>query len=360
MNRKRRKATAAMNLAVFLPNWIGDAVMATPALRALRAQFPGAHIIGVLKPYVAGVLEGAPWLDELLFLDSRGPWSDRWPLAAGALRRRKIDLAVLFPNSFRAALVAYLGGCRERVGFVRYGRGPLLTYRLAPVRDAVGRLTPSPAIDAYNRLAQAAGCPRPSYRMELFTTPRDEADADAVWEQTRLGSYPEVVCLNPGAAFGSAKCWPTEYFSRLARDLAKLRGSGVMVLCGPREREVARRIAFEAAHPAVQTLSNHPLSIGLTKACLRRSNLLVTTDSGPRHFGIAFDRPVLTLFGPTHIAWTETYHARSVHLQKQVPCGPCQQRVCPLDHRCMTELTPAEVYEAAARLLAQAPAALAG
>ncbi len=211
----------------------------------------------------------------------------------------------------------------------------------------------------YNRLAQAAGCPRPSYRLELFTTPQDEADANQVWTQERLASYREVVCLNPGAAFGSAKCWPAEHFARLARDLADQRGSGVLVLCGPGEREVARRIALEAQHPAVHTLCNSPLSIGLTKACIRRCDLLVTTDSGPRHFGVAFDRPVLTLFGPTHIAWTETYHARSVHLQKQVPCGPCQQRVCPLDHRCMTQLTPAEVFAAASRLLAPRPAALA-
>src|SRR5262245_42517063 len=77
-----------VTLAVFLPNWIGDAVMATPALRALRQHFAGARLVGVLKPYVAGVLEGAPWLDELVFLDSRGPWSRRWPAAAWALRRR--------------------------------------------------------------------------------------------------------------------------------------------------------------------------------------------------------------------------------------------------------------------------------
>jgi heptosyltransferase-2 len=346
-----------MKLAVFLPGWIGDAVMATPALRALREHFAGARIVGVLKPYVAGVLEGAPWLDELVFLDSRGPWSGRWPAAARALRREPVDLALLFPNSFRSALVAWLGGCRERVGFVRYGRGPLLTYRLAPVCDQRGRLMPSPVVDAYNRLASAAGCPRPSYRLELFTTPRDEAAADAVWQQARLGDYPEVVCLNPGAAFGSAKYWPAESFARLARDMAVRRGSGVLVLCGPGEREVARRIVELAGHAAVNSLGDHPLSIGLSKACVRRCDLLVTTDSGPRHFGIAFDRPVLTLFGPTYIAWTETYHARSRHLQKAVPCGPCQLRVCPLDHRCMKELTPDEVFAEAAELLRRHPPA---
>ena len=81
-------------------------------------------------------------------------------------------------------------------------------------------------------------------------------------------------------------------------------------------------------------------------------NLLVTTDSGPRHFAAAFDRPVVTLFGPTFIEWTETYFPKAMHLQKKVPCGPCQQRVCPLDHRCMRDLSVADVWQAATELLA--------
>jgi heptosyltransferase-2 len=342
-------------IAVFLPGWIGDAVMATPALRALRAHFAGARLIGLLRPYVAGALEGAPWIDDWLFLDRQGPWRQRWPVAAWELRRRRPDLAVLLPNSFRSALVAWLGGCKQRIGYVRYGRGPLLTRPLQPVRGPDHRLVPSPAIDAYNLVAEAAGCPRPSYRLELFTTAADEAAADRVWNQARLHDYPEVICLNPGAAFGSAKNWPAEHFADLARLLANMRGSGVLILCGPGERDLARRIAQQAGYPGVTALSDWPLSLGLTKACVRRCDLLVTTDSGPRHFGVAFDRPVLTLFGPTHIAWTETYHAKSVHLQMPVPCGPCQRRTCPQDHRCLTGLTPARVFAAAVDLLNRFP-----
>jgi heptosyltransferase-2 len=340
-----------------LPGWVGDAVMATPALRALRQHFTGAELVGVLKPKIAGVLEGAPWLDHWLFLERRGPFRHRWPAVAWRLRQQHVDLAVLFPNSFRSALVAWLGGCRQRIGHVRYGRGPLLTSPLQPVRDHKEQLVPSPAIDAYNRLAETAGCPRPSYRMELFTTSRDEHAADQVWAQARLHAFSEVVCLNPGAAFGAAKHWPAVFFAELARTLAERRGSGVLVLCGPAERDLARQIASLAHHPAVYPLSDHPLSLGLTKACVRRCDLLVTTDSGPRHVGVAFDRPVLTLFGPTHIAWTETYHPKSVHLQRQVPCGPCQLRVCPLDHRCMRELGPTEVFTAANELLQRFPPA---
>jgi heptosyltransferase-2 len=345
-----------MKLAVFLPNWVGDAVMAPPALRALREHFSDAEVIGILKPYVAGALEGAPWLDRVVLLDSRGPSERRWPAVAARLRRERADLAVLFANTFRSALVAWLAGCRRRVGYARHGRGLLLTDRLPPIRDARGGLKPSPVIDAYNLLARHVGCPEPSYRMELFTTPHDEQAADEVWKRARFAEYPEVICLNPGAAFGAAKHWPTEYFVTLARDLADRRRTGVLVLCGPSERNLARQITVGADRRAVHSLADVPLSLGLTKACVRRADLLITTDSGPRHFAAAFDRPVVSLFGPTHIEWTETYFPRAVHLQKKVPCGPCQQRDCPLDHRCMKELTPAEVFGAATELLArQAP-----
>src|SRR5262245_48466850 len=112
-----------MNLAIFLPNWIGDVVMATPAIRALRQHYAGAHMIAVCRPYVVGVLEGSPWFDEHLNLDRTGPWSQRWPAVAWKLRRAAIDLAVLMPNSFRSALAAWLGGCKRRIGFRRDGRG---------------------------------------------------------------------------------------------------------------------------------------------------------------------------------------------------------------------------------------------
>lgn len=324
--------------------------MATPAVRALRQHFPHARMIGVLKPYIAGVLEGSPWIDQQIFLDSKGSWKQRWPAAAASLRREGVDLAVLFPNSFRSALTAWLGGCRRRVGYARSGRSWLLTDWLFSQRDAQGKFLPSPIIDDYNRLAETVGCPWPSYRMELFTTPADEQAADAVWEQAKFHRADAVTCLNPGAAFGSAKYWPAEYFVKLAQYLVDHRGQKVLVLCGPAEKDLARQIADQAARPGVFSLADQRPSLGLTKACIRRSALLITTDSGPRHVASAFDRPVLTLFGPTHIAWTETYQQKALHLQKKVECGPCQQRVCPLDHRCMKSLTPEEVFAAAVKL----------
>jgi heptosyltransferase-2 len=345
-----------MNLAVFLPNWIGDVVMATPALRALRQTFRNDRLIAVVRPYVAGVLDGCHWFDEVLLAtaDLSGVWQ-----VARRLRQLKPALAVLLPNSIRSALTARLAGCRRRIGIVRDPvRRWLVTDALDPVRNEHGKITPSPAIDDYNRIARVAGCSPPGNRMELFTTRNDEETADAVWRRAGFAANREVICLNPGAAFGSAKFWPVQYFIDLAERFVRRRGSQVLVLCGPAERDLARQIAGTVGHPSVIALSAEgmpPPSLGLTKACVRRCDLLVTTDSGPRHFAAAFGRPVVTLFGPTHIAWTETYYPLAIHLQKQVDCGPCQRRVCPLDHRCMTQLLPSEVAAAAERLLENSP-----
>ena len=346
--------TDPRTIAVFLPNWVGDVVMATPALQALRQRFPAARLLGVLRPYVAGVLEGLDWLDDQISLDRRGPASQRWPAVGARLRAESVDLAVLLPNSFHTAFVAWLGRCRRRVGYARYGRSCLLTDSLAPLLAPNGRLLPSPIILAYNRLAEHLGCPA-AMRMELATTAANEAAAEALWRRLRLHTYPEVVCLNPGAAFGSAKYWPLESFAQLGQSLVDRRGSGILVLCGPKEQDLARRLVGLTRRPGVFSLAGDELSLGLTKACIRRADLLVTTDSGPRHFAAAFDRPVVTLFGPTHIAWTETFHSKAIHLQKKVDCGPCQRRVCPLDHRCMKGLVPAEVFAAAAELLRRYP-----
>src|SRR5579859_2937090 len=158
-----------MNIAVFLPNWVGDAVMATPALRALRTHFDYARMIGVMKPYVADVFEGGDWFDDIIPANG-GPWSQGVLAVAWRLRRCEIETAVLLTNTFRSALMARLGGCRRRVGYARYGRSPLLTDAVPPLHDELGRLKPSPALDAYNRLVERAGCPRPTRLLELFTT----------------------------------------------------------------------------------------------------------------------------------------------------------------------------------------------
>ena len=207
-------------------------------------------------------------------------------------------------------------------------------------------------MESYLKLVRRLDCPVDSVRTELATTVADEAAADRVWSEQGLGGGERVVCLNTGGAFGPAKNWPIEHFAGLALRLAGEAGVPVLVLCGPAERATARQIAQAAGHPRVFSLADQPLGIGLTKACVRRSALLITTDSGPRHFAAAFNTPVVTLFGPTHVSWTRTYHPLAWHVLRPVPCGPCQKPICPEGHhRCMRELSPESVYRVAMRAL---------
>jgi heptosyltransferase-2 len=341
-----------MRLGVVLPNWVGDMAMATPALRALRRKFLDGRLIGVLRPHLTDVLAGTNFLDELIFHDPR---SDRAELrsraVAGRLRAAHLDVVVLFTQSLRTALLAWASGARRRVGFVRNLRGWLLTDRLHQPRVRGGWL-PSPVLDDYLRLAYALGCAKESPRIELATTPADERAADAAFQ--RLGIERPVVALNRSGAFGAAKLWPEEYFAELARRIASRQAVDVVFLCGPNERDSARAIASRAAHPRVFSLADFEPGIGLTKAVVRRSRLLVSTDSGPRHFAAAFDVPVITLFGPTHPAWSETHYSRAIHLQREVPCGPCQRRVCPFEHhRCMRELSVDQVDAAVCQAMGE-------
>lgn len=339
-----------MKIAVFLPNWIGDAVMATPALRAVRARYPSAEIVGVARPYIADVLAGLDSVDRLTYYEPRGTNRDRkgWRLVR-QLRREKFDTALLLTNSFRTGWMARCSGAKRRVGFARDGRGWMLTDRVRPKSKS----QPHPALDEYLRLAAAMGCETVTKHTELCTLPSDEKRLEHFWSlQPAPLRTRGVVCLNPGGAFGAAKHWPTEHFAALAQRLAAEQHKTVLVLCGPAERETAKEIVEQANHEFVTTLARVPLGIGLTKAAVRHSELLVTTDSGPRHFAQPFGVPVVTLFGPTHIEWSETHYDKGVHLQLDVDCGPCQKRVCPLQHhKCLRDLHPDDVYCAATRLM---------
>ncbi len=349
-----------MKIGIFLPNWIGDVVMATPTLRAVRDQYPTAEIFGIMRPYVADVVAGTGLLDQTLFYNPRGKIRAQrdWSLVR-RLRAERFDTILLLPNSLRTGILAWMSGAARRVGFARDLRGWLLTDAVFPNSNP----KPHPVIDEYLKLAERIGCRKLSRQMELAVLPEDQARLDDFWsgrwfvdgnswKEMNGSQPPSYVCLNTGGAFGAAKNWPREYFAELAGRIARECHRPVLVVCGPSERDDARWIATEARHPSVFSLADVPLSIGLTKAAIRGADLLVTTDSGPRHFAAPFETPVITLFGPTHIEWSETYYKRAEHLQLKLDCGPCQQRECPLKHhRCMRDLSVETVFAAVHRQL---------
>ena len=176
-----------MKIAVLLPNWIGDVVMATPTLRAIRRHAgPDADIAGIMKPYVSRVLEGTTWLNRTFLCDRTSDAAElRTASLLRQLRQWKPDTMLLLPNSFWGAALAWSAGARQRIGYARNGRGLLLSHALKPLRDG-RKWKPVSAIDYYLQLAYAWGCPPESPQMELGTLPLDEARVDKLWHKLGL------------------------------------------------------------------------------------------------------------------------------------------------------------------------------
>lgn len=341
-------------ILVTLPTWVGDFVMSTPFLRAVRTHFPQAHVAWLAEANLQDIIAGMPWVNETFLLppkQARAPWSPAFWRFLRRLRAARFDWAVLLPNSFRSALVARLAGARRRIGYARDGRRFLLTDALPPKNRAGRRFTPLPLVEYYADLAEAIGCPRPDDRLQLFPTAEDESGLLKKLQHAGVLLNPPVIVLSPGARYGAAKCWLPERFAAVADRLVRARGATVLVTCGPGEEPIARAIRDHMTTSAV-VFENPRLSLGETKALIARANLLICNDAGLRHFARAFNVPVVTVFGPTHPEWTRTSYARERIVRIDVDCGPCQQRVCPLGHlKCMTGVTIDAVVDAAEVLL---------
>ncbi len=216
-----------------------------------------------------------------------------------------------------------------------------------PKRD--GRFVPVPALDYYNELAVHVGCEPPGDRMELGTATEDEAAIDQ-----RLGgvdSSRPLIVLNPGANYGSAKCWPPEKYAALSDALVKTYNARVVASLGPKEKRIADELAAAVKEP-IDIYVDPPLGLGPLKALIRRCDLLITNDTGPRHFAPAFDTPVVTVYGSSDPAWTITRFDKEREVMLDLDCQPCMERVCPLKHHdCMRKLEPELVLNAVKELL---------
>ena len=346
-----------MKAVIFLPNWLGDLVMATPLLRAVRRKFGNnARLVGVLRPYLADVLSGTDWLDEQWFFNPRAAdRSERAWAVTNRLRQEHFDLAILMTNSVRPALMSWWAGIKQRLGYAQYGCGPLLTYKLHPRRQG-GQIVQEPVVETYLTIADALGCGRESARLELATTTREEDSADAVFKRLDLRRDGRLILLNSGSAYGAARVWPVEYFGSLARRLTKQYDHDVLVMCGPNEQGIAKEVVKHSDSPRVFSMADQPLDLGTAKACIRRGRLMVSTDSGPRHVAAALGKPVITLYGPTPPLWSENPTQRAINLSLDLDCIACKKRVCPLKHhRCMRELTVDMVFAAVLKMLESCP-----
>ncbi|MDP7637430.1 MAG: lipopolysaccharide heptosyltransferase II [Phycisphaerae bacterium] len=344
-------------IVVFLPNWVGDVVMATPTLRALRLQMPEARIAYFGRPAALDVLGGTDWVDDMLVAKPKvkSRTIGLFQLS-GVLRRGGFDVAILLTNSFRTALLARLAGIKRIVGYDRDARGMFLTDKLPPPRDDSGQLLVVSAVDYYAGLAAILEVAVESRRMWLPVTAGDEAAADEFLAEAGVDGAGPVVMLNPGASFGSSKMWGQRQFARAGDMLIEGRRAAVIINASPPERRIACAVADEMRNKPAINFGERDNTLGLLKSLLNRTELLITNDTGARHIGAAMGAAVVTVFGSTDPQWARIDYSRERIVKVDVPCGPCRQKVCfqppgSVYHQCMEKITPQMVVHAAEELL---------
>ncbi len=325
-------------------NWIGDAVMTTPAMAAVRATFPESRISVMANPLVAELFNPHPLCDEVVVFDKGGthrgiPGFFRFAMG---LRHQGFDLAILFQNALEAALLAYLARIPVRAGYRTDCRGALLTHGV-PVGRAAKALHHT---DYYVKMLEALGVSGGDGGLRLHCTPKEE-----LWASQLLGKG-FWIAINPGATYGSAKRWVPAGFAKVAAALIQDDEARIVLVGSPGEAAIGQ--AIEAA---VQARPTEVLNmVGKTTvrqlvALLSRCRLLITNDSGPMHVAAALRVPVVALFGPTDHTTTSPFTDRWRMVRKAADCSPCLKRVCPTDHRCMKAITVEDVLSAAKELM---------
>ena len=336
-----------MRILIRATNWVGDAILALPALRQVRGKFPDAMIAVVAKPYVADLYRDQGFCDELILYDPQGEhrgWSGRERLAKEICTKR-FDVALLLQNAFDAAWLVWRAGVPERIGYARDGRGFLLTKAVAVPRE--GEIPAHEKfyyLELLRRTGWIASLPNDGLiSLEVPAAVRRRA-AERLLE---AGASPHAirVAIGAGASYGSAKCWPPERFAEWANWLQARSDAEVILFGAAAEATVSEAI--------VATMRRKPIdftgktAIRELPALLSQCHMFLGNDSGVMHVAAAVGLPVVAVFGPTDPHGTSPVTPRCSIVQEKPYCSPCFLRRCPTDHRCMTSVTP-EMVKAAA------------
>jgi heptosyltransferase-2 len=333
------EAERSRRVVVRPPNWLGDAVLALPALTALRAHFADAHLTIAAAPAVAALCreETGVVFDDVIELPGRTR------AAIAALRDRRFDVGVLLPNSFRSAWQMWRAGIAERWGYATSARRALLTKRCRPDRQWRRRHQS----DYYRQLVIGLGVPCGDDGPRLAPTVASRQTADML-----LGDLAgaRLVGIAPGAAYGEAKQWPPDRMAALVRRLLEADAAAVVLVGAAHDREASRAIESwlrtHAPHVARRVIDlTGRTSVGALIGLIARMAVFVSNDSGAMHVAAAVGRPVVALFGPTDERRTGPIGAHTI-LTAPAFCRPCMLRDCPIDHRCMKRITVDAVHAA--------------
>ncbi len=334
-------------------NWIGDAVMTMPALRALRKRYHESTISLLVKPAVAPLFEQDPSIDEILLYDNMFDGISGRIRLARLLKRRHFTKAILFQNAFDAALIAFLAGIPERIGYRRDARGFLLTQPI-PFRND-DRIVHH--VYYYLNLLKASGTAGDYSPPWIYLSLGERLDARGKLSGLRK----PVLGINPGAAYGSAKRWLPERFAEVAQRFTNDTKGSIVLFGGAGEEgigaEIARCIGGRFTAPHCFLNLSGKTSIRELAALIAESDLFLTNDSGPLHIAYAVGTPLVALFGSTDPRLTGPVGEGNVVISAALPCGPCFERTCKNnDLKCMHSITSDEVYEGLRQIVPGRPA----
>lgn len=335
-----------MRVLIRATNWVGDAVMSLPAVRAVAGAFPGADIAVLARPWVADLYARETAISRVI---PYAPSNISEKLREGwKLRDEHFDWAILFQNAFEAAMVARVADIPRRIGYSRDGRGWLLTEAIAvPKEGEIPAHERFYYLELLRRAKLIPVLPVESEPIRLEGIPEAAAAGRELFDSR--GVAMPVVGVNPGAAYGHAKRWLPERFAEAASRVASELGAEVALFGSEGERSLCEQVARMATRPVHNFAGRTTLRefIDMTAAC----RVVLTNDSGAMHIASALDVPTVTVFGATNDLTTGPTGAKARVIREPVACSPCMLRECPIDHRCMTRVSAERVAEAALQLV---------
>ena len=334
------------NILVRMPNWLGDLVMATPVLADLRLRFPNARLTAMCKKPIAQLLEHDQHIDELFAFTKPSGWISHLDREiVRPLRSSNYDLGVLLTNSLSSAWWFWRGGVRHRLGYPGHFRRFLLD-KTPPYPQ---NIESQHLVVTYKSLLEPLGIPISSTDPYVHLTTEEVTHAKSLLQKHGWQPKETLIGINPGAAYGSAKCWLPDRFKELTLRLLGEPHQRILYFGDHSGAPLVNDICSELKSQRIINLAGKT-TIRELAALIQQCNLLITNDSGPMHLAAAVGTPPLALFGSTSDVKTGPYKLGEV-IHKRVACSPCYKRVCPIDFRCMKRIEVDEVYHKSQEML---------
>jgi heptosyltransferase-2 len=335
-------------------NWIGDAVLTLPALKAIRRFNHDSHISLLVKPWVAELFTNNMDIDEIILYDDEFKGLAGKFKLARILRRKNFDRAILLQNAFDAAFITWLSGIPERLGYKTDGRGLFLTRAINIDRAVLQKHQ----VSYYLNILNSVGIETPDFHPYIHLTAEERNKATDVIKSGFPGNHYPIIGINPGAVYGPAKRWPSEKFAELIKTIIDKLDGKCIIFGSKAETGIADEINSEITKLGITNADSRILALagktGLRElaALIAECDVFVTNDSGPMHMASALYMPVVAIFGSTNPVTTGPFGERHKIITKAMPCSPCMERECPEGHvRCMTEVRADEVFEAVENIL---------